>query len=344
MYGSLFLALVGIGIFGCKKEISSNQQKSNSQNVKEKSILYRVENGMLVLNTVDDFDQLIELSTEDFNQTLKDLDYMSYIETLNVNEVNIIEDGFLSVVLNKNLVVQIQNYIYLVNKASSKVFALHKDNFSSYPDLIAENISNKYVLEFSTEDNVFELLGEIENTEKSMSKNCRSTNSNSDGWSEYADFIDEDNIYSNGPDKRYKFERKFIVKYDNWGIYRKLYTEFKHNEKWYGLNDGTYFTIVYQVKYYVKNGNSGTDSKYPSYPFETTNPDSVQIPISNYDYFSDKKEIQHYKGTKCLKAYDLRSWCWMRNRKTLRHKLVPNNGCLRIHDNLCIYLCSGESC
>jgi hypothetical protein len=94
IYGTAFLAIVGIGIIGCEKEIDTSQQKSNSQNVKEKTILYRVENGMLVLNTVDDFDQLIELSTDDFNQTLKGLDYTSYVESLNTSDINTIESKF----------------------------------------------------------------------------------------------------------------------------------------------------------------------------------------------------------------------------------------------------------
>lgn len=340
IYGTLFLALAGIGVVGCKKEIASNNQTNKSQGVKEKSILYRVENGMLVLNTVDDFDQLIELSTEDFNQTLKDLDYTSYIETLNANEVNTIEDGFLSVVLNRDQAVQIQNYIYRINKASNKVFALHKDYFSSYSDLITENTSNKYILEFSTEDNVFELLGEVEDTEKALSKKCQSTKENNDGgWNEYADFTDVDNIYGNGKDKRYKFKYRCMVRYDNWGIYRKLFTEFKHKESFGGTWDYTHVSIIYKVKYEIKNGGSGNVTYDDNYSFATNT--SIQVPTSQYDYVTANKEIVHYKGTKCLRAYDLNSWFWMRSRKTLMPILAPSSGCIRINDGgMCAYPCS----
>jgi hypothetical protein len=340
IYGTLFLALVGIGIIGCKKEISSKQETNNSQSVKEKSILYRVENGMLVLNTVDDFDQLIELSTDDFNQTLKDLDYISYVETLNANDVNTIEDGFLSVALNRNQTIQIQNYIYRINKASSKVFAIHKDHFSSYADLIAENTSNKYVLEFSTEDNVFELLGEVEDTEKALSKKCQSSKENNDGgWNEYADFTDSDNIYGKGTDKRYKFKYRCMVRYDNWGVYRKLFTEFKHKESFGGTWDYTHVSIIYKVKYEIKNGGSGNVTYDDNYSFATNT--SIQVPTSQYDYVTDNKEIVHYKGTKCLRAYDLNSWFWMRSRKTLMPILAPSSGCIRINDGgMCAYPCS----
>lgn len=340
IYGTLFLAMVGIGIIGCKKEFASNQQKSNSQNVKEKSILYRIENGMLVLNTVDDFDQLIELSTEDFNQTLKDLDYTSYIETINTDDVNTIEDGFLSVLLNNNQAVQIQNYIYRVNKASSKVFALHKDNFSSYADLITENSSNKYILEFSAEDNVFELLGEVEDLEKTLSKKCQSSNDNTDGvWNQYADFRDVNNFYGKGTDKRYKFKYRCMVRYDNWGIYRKLFTEFKHKEAFGGTFDGTFVSFVYRAKYAVKNGNAGNVIHDVNYPFATTT--MISVPTSNYEYFTDNKEVIHYKGTKCLKAYDLNSWFWMRSRETMKPKLAPSSGCIRINaGGMCSYPCS----
>jgi len=52
-------------------------------------------------------------------------------------------------------------------------------------------------------------------------------------------------------------------------------------------------------------------------------------PIYNFNN-KTMKEIIHYRATKCLRAYVLKSWCWYRNREFLTPKLYPNNGCLRI--------------
>lgn len=301
---------------------------------------YWVENEMLVLNSVDDFDQLIELSTEEFNQTLNDLDYVSYLESLSSDDINSIEDEFLSVALNRDQVIQIQNYIYRINKASNKIFALHRDYYNSYEDLIIENTSNQYILEFSTEENVFELLGEVEDNEKALSKKCQSSKENNNGgWYQYADFRDVGNIYNKGKDKRYKFKYRCMVRYDNWGIYRKLFTEFKHKEAFGGTWDGTYFSFVYRAKYIVKNGNSGNVIQDASYPFALNT--SNNVPTSEYQYFTTNKEIIHYRGTKCLKAYDLNSWIWVRSRETLKPILAPTSGCIRINDGgMCVYPCS----
>lgn len=329
-YGGLFLALVGIGIIGCKKEISpvitKNQTIENNTN---KSITYRVENGMLVFNTVDDFDRLIESLNDESYDDLKNLDYQSYSESINSEEENKIEDAFLSVALNKDQAIQIGNFIYRINKANEKVFALRKDSYDNYDDLIAENISNKNILELSTEDDVFEMLGEVTYEEKALSKNCQSSNQNNNsGWTEYADYVDENNVYGNGKDKRYKFSVWLRVRYDNWGIYRKLFTEFKHKEAWGGTFNGTYVSIAYQFQYYQKNSNALNNSThYPSYPFATS---PNYTGTSAYEFFTDNKEVIHYRATKCLRAYVLKSWCWFRDRKTLTPRLYPNNGCLRI--------------
>lgn len=331
IFGALFLALIGIGFVGCKKEISPTTKKQSVESNTNKSLSYRVENGMLVFNTVDDFDRLIESLTDESYGELKSLDYHSYLESINSEDENTIEDAFLSVALNKDQAIQIGNFIYRINKANEKVFALKKDLYDTenYNDLITENVLNKNIIELSTEDDVFEILGEVTYEEKALSKNCQSSNENKNGgWFEYADFIDVNNIYGNGDKKRYKFSVWLRVRYDNWGIYRKLFTEFKHKEAWGGTFDETYVSIAYQVQYYQKNSSALNNvTHYPSFDF-AINPNYQGT--SNYEYFTKNKEVIHYRATKCLRAYVLKSWCWFRDRKNLTPKLYPNNGCLRI--------------
>lgn len=337
IYVGAFLALVGISIVGCKKEPiqTIGAKNSSEQTLQLKSTAYRSDGKLLIFNSVADFDAIIERAGDDLYSELKALEFKAFAETISSQSENVLEDEFLSYVLNEDLAVQIGNYIYKIDKPKQAVFALPVAESASYSDLIAENTANKYVLAFSTEDNVFELLGEVESTEKS-STSCRNSQTGGDEWVEYANFIDVNNIYGNGTDKRYKFERNLKVRYDSWGIYKKLFTEFKHNEKWYGIYDETYFTIAYQVSYQVKGGGSGTQTHYPTYPFATT-AQTVNVPTGSYEYYDDSKEIIHYRATKCLKAYDLKAWCWMRNRQTLKHNLVPDAGYYRIHDNLDVW-------
>lgn len=333
IYVSIIGLAVGTGFIGCKKEIypkkNTDTLSTNSSLAKiEMASLYRVENGMIVISSVEDFDSIINIVDSKFCQDLINLNYTSYKETIKDDSLNTIEDEFLSALLNKDQSVQVGNYIYRINKATEKVYVIHKSHIESYQDLVSENISNKNVLEFSTEENVFELLNEYResDSEKALSKNCQSTDQNNNGgWTQYADFIDVNNIYGNGKDKRYKFSVWIRVRYDNWGIYRKLFTEFKHKEAWGGTYDETYVSIAYQVQYLVKNGTSGLVTHYPSYP------PSTSTGTSGYEYQTQNKEIIHYRQTKCLRAYDLRSWCWFRDRELLVPTLYPYGGCVRIN-------------
>ena len=128
-----------------------------------------------------------------------------------------------------------------------------------------------------------------------------------------------------------------MVRYDNWGIFRKLFTEFKHKEVAGGTFDGTYVSFVYKVKYAVKNGGTGNVIHDASYPFATNT--TISVPTDYYEYYTDNKEVVHYRGTKCLKAYDLKSWMWMRSRETLKPILAPSSGCIRINAGMSEYPC-----
>ncbi len=292
---------------------------------------------MLVIKSVEDFDSLLSLPNEKIVKNLINLNYTSYAETIYEDSLSVIGDEFLSAALNKDLCIQIGSYIYKIDKPNEKLYALHIDKLEYYSDLRSENTSNKFVLEFSTEENVFELLNEYKDEvgEKSLSKNCQSSSQNNNGgWSQYADFTDVKNVYGNGTNKRYKFNVWLRVRYDNWGIFRKLFTEFKHKEAWGGTYDGSDVAIAYQFQYYQKKSSALNNSThYPSYPSPNYTGNS------GYEFFTNNKEIIHYRATKCLGAYVLKSWCWFRDRQTLTPRLYPANGCLRISGGLNTYPC-----
>ena len=240
------------------------------------------------------------------------------------SNVDLVGDEYLAQILNNDLSVQIGDWIFRVNKSSEKVFALPVEHAEYYNDLINENTSNKLVLEFTTEDDVFYLL-EDEDDSKSLSRNCQSSKQNNDGgWLQYADWTDDNGIYGT-LGKRYKFERKIRVRYDNWGIYRKLNFEFWHKENFGGTWDETNFSLQVYGTYLVRNGSIGSYSLFP-----TINPMVSGLLNSTgkyfYDFVDDHKELIVYRGTRCLKEYELRGWSWFRNRATLKPNLAPNHG------------------
>lgn len=250
----------------------------------------------------------------------------SYIESLSNDTLNTIEDEFLSCILNQDRIIQIRNYIYRIDKENETVFALHVDKIRDYNDLLNENISNPNILKFSTEDDVFDLLNERINDEKALSKKCVGSQFETEGWEEYSDFTDVNNTLGGGINKRYKFKVWIKVRYDNWGINRKLFINFKHKEQAGGIWDETWVTIPYVSYYRNKDGSDiGSVSHLPLIPPNGTG-------ITGYEFSHKEKEIPLYKGTKCLSHFSVRTWCWYRNRETGLPTLFPSNGCLRIFD------------
>jgi len=327
IYVTSIILFLGIGIVGCKKELSTKVSEENEKSFRMKkttSNLYSVHNNMLVINSVEDFDDLIDLANEKLYQQLIDLDYVAYQETVIDDSLNVIDDAFLSAVLNKDFVVQIGNYIYRINKPSEKVYALHKDHYDNYSDLISENIGNSKIFQFSTEDDVFDMLSERkeknkdDGDEKAISRKCCNTQYDARGFETYANFTDTKNIYGKGTNKKYKFKVKLEAGYNNWGIYRKLYTCFKHRKTkgntWHGTDVSISFFYFYKSK---KNKKMGNQSHYATCPSPTT------TYAGGYEYFHDNKEIPHYRGTRCLASYSIKSKACFRNRETLKSEQFP---------------------
>jgi hypothetical protein len=164
IYGTLFLALVGLVIVGCEKETILSKNNKTSSLIEKDGIRFYNENGMLVFNSLENYELSVSDLTADeeanFVYAINGLNYTSYTEEFvnqGTNAVDLIEDNVLSAILNKDRVVQIANYIYKVNLQTEKVFVLPKAKISELNDLINENITNKNIRQFSTGDDVIYL-------------------------------------------------------------------------------------------------------------------------------------------------------------------------------------------
>jgi hypothetical protein len=183
IFGTLFLALVGIGTTGCKKEVLNKNSSTvtNSQNNSSqiKSLTgFHSDGKMLIFNTSDDFANFIEFdiskhvaeysaNSKDGQPVMRNIKqelvnevyprYSDYI--VSSNQVDYINDNILNEVLNKDMIIQIGNYLYRLNKEKEKVFVLastYKD--TDYNDLVSENTSNKKIMVYSTEEDVLEMV------------------------------------------------------------------------------------------------------------------------------------------------------------------------------------------
>jgi len=337
IFGGLILASIGIGFVSCEKDSIKPESYQQKEAIQQENIY---SNGkLLVFKTYKDYESVVQMPTseveEDFLRKVRAMDHTTYSEfrKLSKSDVDLVEDEFLAQILNDDLAVQIGSWIYRVNKLSEKVYALAVKNASDYSDLIAENVLNSNVLEFTTEENVIELLesdielleSDIEFKTKALLKVCQSSQTSNDGgWQVYSEWTDENGIYGE-VDKEYKFKRRMRVRYDNWGIYRKLFAEFKHKEANWGTWDETYFSMQVYGSYLVRGGGSGEFELFPTYQIYGT-PYMNSTNTNFYNFLDDKKELQIYRGTRCLLEFELRGWAIFRNRETRKPNLAPNHG------------------
>jgi hypothetical protein len=70
---------------------------------------------------------------------------------------DLLGDDDLAQILNEDWIVQIGDYLYRVNKPTELVYVLPASNVSEYQDLVNENVANKNIRKFSTEEDVVEL-------------------------------------------------------------------------------------------------------------------------------------------------------------------------------------------
>jgi hypothetical protein len=162
IFGSLFLSLLGICTFSCKKEkkiasqVISNDSKSGNG-------AYYSDGKMLIFSSTLDYERLVSNPTDEESANLisniKAMNHQSYNELLaSRNETDEQMDEFFGHLINKDKIVQIGDYIYRINIVTEKVYVLHKDENSetNYSNLVNE-VQNSKIRRFSTNDDVIAL-------------------------------------------------------------------------------------------------------------------------------------------------------------------------------------------
>src|SRR5437764_769065 len=107
----------------------------------------------MAFKTVEDYERVVDNpKTELKNEFIKTINtltnFNSYSKQLpssgdrSTRDARSIKDEYFASILNPDLVVQIGGYIFKVNPASEKVYALPVDDEAQYKDLISENTAN----------------------------------------------------------------------------------------------------------------------------------------------------------------------------------------------------------
>ena len=157
IYGSLFLALVGMGMVGCKKEnVQQNENRSTSN-----EFGVSTDGKMLIFNTLEDYEKAVDGENENKReflfQTIKKLKFENYFSKASSNSISSEDemDDFLGQLLNPDGAIQIENHIYKIDLANEKVYVVDVHNKETdYEDLVIGNTSNKKISEYSTDDDV----------------------------------------------------------------------------------------------------------------------------------------------------------------------------------------------
>lgn len=179
IYGTLFLALVGIGVVGCKKDNSiTNIDSKMTKSVYTVDVIRGLEKvgSILSFKTSEDYidflKDTLDSKWERFDKFTNDQGFQNYFvqnPLENNDSDSMYMDEYLGKLLNSDGVVQIGDYIYKVDLLTGIVGVLNSSYSSEYDDLVALNTSNKNIRKFTTEDDVIELA---ESGAESTAKSC----------------------------------------------------------------------------------------------------------------------------------------------------------------------------
>lgn len=164
IYGGLFLATVGIGLIGCKKE---------SLPISEINISEISSDGkLLIFNSVEGFERNVdEQNVESREHLLSKISSQNYKNYFSVDHPELKNgessqemDDFFGQLLNEDGAIQIGNHIFKIDLGTDQVFVIKSENKESdYDDLINGNTNNKNVAVYSVDQEVLYLVnGEAE--------------------------------------------------------------------------------------------------------------------------------------------------------------------------------------
>jgi hypothetical protein len=277
----------------CKKEEiqarSSNDVSSNQSGLVESSS--STKSSFLVFKSSEEFNVLANADEQNRKVLMSKFEkdqFVSYSELrqLEKSSNDLVGDEFLSNILNKDLIVQIGNYLYKVNKSIEKVFVLPVINLNEYSDLVSENKLNKHIRVFSTEDNVIELAESGASGEKALI--CK-----------------DDGVASRNHPISYYHKigvNNYVIKHDlrhrKFGIYFSLYVLSETNQPFGGKFKYEFSNSGTEGQWRIRCGSWGSVAGTTSSSFTNTSWYKKEIHNSstNFNKYNIRVRVYYYSG------------------------------------------------
>jgi hypothetical protein len=278
IYGTLFLALVGIGIVGCKKKIIEplNQKESKTEQSNLKSLVdsnISTDGTLLVFNTLKDYENLWTPNEENPSQSESDVaQFIDLLPSLNYSKfktsnnfitmqnAGIIEEfpTLIFELLNKDGAIQVGTHVFYFDFIGRKGYAIKvADKASAYADLIAGNISNSKVQKYNWEDEMIVWANEPE-AKIGCSENGANTTEDTKTYTDKIEwaFLLNGNVFQNTANASVqykKFDGELKAKYrwtpGGWDFYSKVVVR----EKTQNLSGNTGGQITYTASWTTAN-------------------------------------------------------------------------------------------
>ena len=326
----LILATMGITIFSCNKEkVTPSNQIENNQIFNTETQIEEgltIKDNLLTFDNEESFEKIVNNlhSNESLDEWEKNINFNSYrtstklekqIEEFENNDKDHpFTDLPLATVINDKGFIAIENWIFKFVINNNEVRVLDKEYEDEISSFLQSEVT-EHSVSYNFEDDIWSELKESQ-LKWGCDDKCSSSKTkkyNGQSWTQYRCYT------QNGT--TYKFSVYLEERYDNWGLYRKLFTKFKHKEKNGGTHDNTAFNIGYSYSYKVKC-RSTTGSSSHNIPMSAGNP----LSPTSYEFYGHSKCIEHYKGTRCLSELSLSSWASYQDRYSGSIRQIYNIG------------------
>ncbi len=300
----IFFAVV-LSIFSCKKGNLDSIITSTDVTV-EKTVTQLLEppliHGRLVFSSESHFDDYLQYLGDIYNaqgeeglnswEVSKGFTSMrsnfyantpdSIVESLEDLPIN---DLVLFSLLNTGGIIEVNPWIFKLNTESRLIYVLPSSYAGAANDLF-NTPSSPDIVQLSFDDEVFEILSSSSDDSKNREscRPCTRADGDSEGWEDYCDLT---------IGTRYTFRYKARHKYENFGITKTLFSELCHRKRRGGslYNHFVNHDIYFRYRWLSKRCEWGELTKLWSNP--------------NWDGIARDRTWYHYRGTSCLKAFEL---------------------------------------
>ena len=136
---------------------------TDRENLSAKELGISLAGNVLVFKTIEDYRRVVDNPTEEVSRTVRAVikkfsKFQSYLTSRRSAIEPAFNDEYFESMLNSDQVVQIGEHLFRVNPKTKKVFVLPASKINEYKDLVAENVSNKSISVYSTDEDVLDLV------------------------------------------------------------------------------------------------------------------------------------------------------------------------------------------